>query len=90
MDNETKLTQHKKTRWINSLIVKLLHFHRSQSHVELTEQDILFVLSQVYPIIKQEPNLLKLSAPVYICGDIHGQFADLLQLLKLGELPPKV
>jgi serine/threonine-protein phosphatase PP1 catalytic subunit len=89
MDDNTELTQHKKTRWVNMLIKKLLNFHRSQSHVDLTEQDILFVLSQVYPLIKQEPNLLKLSAPIYICGDIHGQYADLLQLLKLGELPPK-
>ena len=29
-----------------------------------------------------EPNLLKISDPVIVIGDIHGQFYDLLTLLK--------
>lgn len=79
-------TQNKKV--IKRLISKLLKFNRTQTHVNLDEADILFVVNQVYPIIKSEPNLLKLQPPMYICGDIHGQYADMLQLLKLGQLPP--
>ena len=77
-----------KIKIIKNLISKLLKFNRTQSHVDLSETDILFVVNHVYPIIKNEPNLLKLQPSIYICGDIHGQYADMLQLLKLGHLPP--
>ena len=33
--------------------------------------------------------LLRIQAPVKICGDIHGQFDDLLSLLSMGGLPDK-
>jgi serine/threonine-protein phosphatase PP1 catalytic subunit len=36
-----------------------------------------------------QSSLLELEAPVKICGDIHGQFLDLLRMFEYGGIPPE-
>jgi len=54
----------------------------------LPERDLRMVCEKVKEILIEESNVQPVSAPVTICGDIHGQFYDLLELFRTGgEIP---
>ncbi|GJN16052.1 hypothetical protein PR202_gb03002 [Eleusine coracana subsp. coracana] len=56
--------------------------------VLLTESEIRQLCGAAKDIFLSQPNLLELEAPINVCGDIHGQFSDLLRLFDYGGLPP--
>lgn len=44
---------------------------------------------QVRDIMMEESNIQPVSSPVTVCGDIHGQFYDLLELFRVGGSVPE-
>ncbi|KAH7890234.1 Metallo-dependent phosphatase-like protein [Phlebopus sp. FC_14] len=50
----------------------------------LTESQALFILQQTTILLSREPNLVNVESPVTICGDIHGQYYDLMKLFDIG------
>ena len=47
------------------------------------------LLEKTVDILGQEPTTLSLRTPITVCGDIHGQFYDLLELFSVGGKPPE-
>ena len=54
----------------------------------LPTADILYLIQEAKSVFEAEDTLLELRPPLNICGDIHGQFTDLLRLLAMSEPLP--
>ena len=57
---------------------------------EMEQNDIMALCEQAAEIFLKQPMLLELAAPIKICGDVHGQFHDLLRIFDDGGSPPDV
>ncbi|KAF8872795.1 serine/threonine specific protein phosphatase [Gymnopilus junonius] len=55
----------------------------------LSESDMKKLCDRLKNILLEESNIQPISSPVTICGDIHGQFWDLLELFRKGGTPPE-
>lgn len=55
-----------------------------------SEQEIEQLCAKVKEILVEESNVQEVSSPVTICGDIHGQFEDLLELFRIGGDCPEI
>lgn len=55
----------------------------------LQEAEMKVLCERVRNILMEESNIQPVSSPVTICGDIHGQFWDLLELLRKGGMVPE-
>jgi len=55
----------------------------------LSEIELKQLCDMVKAILMEESNVQPVHSPVTVCGDIHGQFYDLLELFKQGGEIPK-
>ncbi|XP_048140419.1 serine/threonine-protein phosphatase PP1 isozyme 3 isoform X1 [Rhodamnia argentea] len=75
---------------LDDIIERLIEVRSSRpgKQVQLSESEIKQLCVASRDIFMQQPNLLELEAPIKICGDIHGQYSDLLRLFEYGGFPP--
>ncbi|KAI1827982.1 putative serine/threonine protein phosphatase [Xylaria intraflava] len=54
----------------------------------IPEAQVREVCHKARELLIEEANVVTVTAPVTICGDIHGQFHDLMELFRVGGDPP--
>jgi len=54
----------------------------------IMEKEVKFLCDKAKEVLIKEGNVVHLQTPITICGDIHGQFYDLIELFRIGgEIP---
>lgn len=76
---------------VEAMLIKLLEVRGKKlgKAVNLSEDDLKYLCTASREIFINQPNLLELEAPIKICGDVHGQYYDLLRLFEYGGFPPE-
>ncbi|KAK8609747.1 hypothetical protein V6N13_093162 [Hibiscus sabdariffa] len=74
---------------LESIIERLLESKDNRGKItQLHDSEIRQLCLSAKKLFLSQPNLLRLEAPINICGDIHGQYSDLLRLFEYGGFPP--
>ena len=74
---------------VDNIIERLLSVRGNKpgKTVDLKEEEIKFLIERSIIIIKEQKMLLELEAPLRVCGDIHGQYYDLLRVFEHCGFP---
>ena len=54
----------------------------------LTEAEVKQLCDKAREVLVEESNAQPVRTPVTVCGDVHGQFYDLMELFRIGGRCP--
>ena len=74
---------------VDAVIAKCLEARDPGKVVQFREWELVTLCTYVRNGFLSQSALLELEAPLKICGDIHGQYHDLLRLFQVGGFPPE-
>ncbi len=91
LGSTAKFTMPETTFNVDSIIERLLSVKglRPGKQVHLAEDEIRELCVKSRNVFLSQNPLLELDAPIKVCGDIHGQYHDLLRLFEYGGFPPE-
>eukprot|EP00960_Hanusia_phi_P059915 764327-Hanusia_phi.AAC.2 len=75
---------------LSSLVLVLVSIPPPRCLLLLTlpQTKVKALCNKAREILAQEENVMQVRAPVTLCGDIHGQFSDLMELFEIGGKAP--
>lgn len=59
------------------------------SQQRLSQEEAIAIIKKAETIMRKEKNLIEVTPPVCVIGDIHGQFFDLINMLSKCGKPGK-
>ncbi|OHT14535.1 Serine/threonine-protein phosphatase PP1-2 [Tritrichomonas foetus] len=83
------------SKYLYDHYTKLLHYDPKMlasgksklNLIHFSQEKIISVCMSALSIFKKEPNILTINSPLIVVGDIHGQFIDLIRIIKENGLP---
>lgn len=88
---EKKINDSTRDEKTSVIIDKLMKAKESKktANVNISDEDVDFICEESIKVLTSQPVCLEISPVLNICGDIHGQFYDLLRLFEINGYPPK-
>jgi len=82
-DHENELQQ------LDKILDKLLPGNSNhREYVTIKESEVKLICQMAIEVFKKDDSLVDVSSPVYVCGDIHGQYYDLCRIFNCCGSPP--
>jgi serine/threonine-protein phosphatase PP1 catalytic subunit len=72
---------------IDAVISRLVCRQKDPDVPILTEPELIWLCKRAKQIFKSQPGFLELAPPITICGDVHGQFSDLVKIFEPPRTP---
>ncbi|CAK5010625.1 unnamed protein product [Meloidogyne enterolobii] len=73
---------------VDGLIERILLTNSQRFTQLVTANDIKALCNSAIEVLRVQPSLVEIDPPVVVCGDIHGQFSDLMRIFSRVGFPP--